>query len=222
MTAIKICGLQTINAARVAALGGADFLGFVFAPSRRRVQPEMVRDIIQEVRGESSPRMVGVFVDAEPAEMNRIAGVCGLDYVQLSGDEDDAVIEALDLPAIDVVHVDRSGISTALLEKIHASRAHLVMLDTAGTNARGGTGETFDWSGTDNIQRPFLLAGGLRAENVRRALVEAAPWGVDVSSGVETDGRKDSARIEHFIRAVRQASQSNISRVWEVGICPGT
>jgi phosphoribosylanthranilate isomerase len=205
VTQVKICGLKRVDDARAAAEAGADMLGFVFAPSRRRVEPELVREITSEVRQQSSVKVAGVFVNADPAEMNRIAHVCSLDYIQLSGDEPDAIIAALDVPAIQVIHVDRKMPAESLNQRISATPAELVLLDTARAGAYGGTGQTFDWSLIPELNRPILLAGGLHAENVGDAVFSVRPWGVDVSSGVETAGEKDHAKIRDFILAAKRA-----------------
>jgi phosphoribosylanthranilate isomerase len=204
VTQVKICGLKRVEDALVAADAGADMLGFVFAPSRRRVKPERVREIVSEVRRHSDAKMVGVFVNADPAEMNRIAQICGLDYIQLSGDEPDEIIGGLDTRAIQVVHVSREMASQTIVARISASLAELVLLDTAKAGAYGGTGQAFDWSLVPALDRPVLLAGGLHAGNVGEAVHTLRPWGVDVSSGVETAGEKDHAKIEDFILAAKR------------------
>lgn len=205
MTRVKICGLKRVDDALVAAEAGADMLGFVFAPSRRRVEPELVREIIAEVRQHSQAKMVGVFVNTDPVEMNRVAHVCGLDYIQLSGDEPDDFIAALDVPAIQVIHVGSVMQPRTLPARIAATPADLVLLDTAAAGTYGGTGQAFDWSLVPALERPVLLAGGLHAGNVGEAIRALRPWGIDVSSGVEMDGEKDHARIRDFLLAARCA-----------------
>jgi phosphoribosylanthranilate isomerase len=205
VTQVKICGLKRVEDALVAAETGADLLGFVFAPSRRRVEPEPVRDIIAEVRRHSQVKMVGVFVNADSAEMNRIAHLCGLDYIQLSGDEPDDLIAALDAPAIQVIHVSNEKLPQALMERLSTTPAELVLLDTAKAGTYGGTGQPFDWNLVSKLGRPVLLAGGLHAGNVGEAVRALQPWGVDVSSGVESDGEKDHSKIRNFILAARRA-----------------
>jgi phosphoribosylanthranilate isomerase len=198
VTTVKICGLRTVDHALVAAGAGADFIGLVFAPSRRQVSVETAREIVAAVRPQSTARAVGVFVDATPTEMNRVVRACDLDYVQLSGQERDDIIAALDVPAIRVIHVGH-GPSGSLAERIAASPAELVLLDTARTGMAGGTGKTFDWGVVPAVDRPLLIAGGLHPDNVASALDATHAWGVDVSSGVETDGVKDPAKIRAFI-----------------------
>jgi phosphoribosylanthranilate isomerase len=209
MTHVKICGLKRVEDAAVAVEAGADLLGFVFAPSRRRMNPEEACDLIAELPTRSSVRLVGIFVDEAPAEVNRIARLCGLDYAQLSGDEPDHYVRALDVPVIKAIHVETGDPGSAcdargrLAERMAGSSAAILLLDTARLGARGGTGETFDWSRVPPLDRPILLAGGLNPGNVTRAIETLHPWGVDVSSGVETEGRKDPTKIRAFLRAAK-------------------
>jgi phosphoribosylanthranilate isomerase len=203
VTRIKICGLKRVEDAAAAAEAGADFLGFVFAPSRRRVEPEAAAEIIAHVKARWDVRAVGVFVNEDQDEMNRIARVCALDYVQLSGEEGDEVVAALDGPAIQVFHVGDRQPSPDLAERVEQSTAALVLLDTAQAGAYGGTGRTFNWQSLPAIERPFLLAGGLHAGTAADAVTTVRPWGLDVSSGVERDGAKEPALIRAFIARVR-------------------
>ena len=202
MTNVKICGLKRLDDALVAADAGADFLGFVFAPSRRQVQHDAVREIVAAVR-RPGVRTVGVFVNAEPGEMNRIARACGVDYVQLSGDEPDEMILAMDVPAIQVIHVSPDTSASQLIERVSVSSAELVLIDTAVAGSYGGTGRTFDWRLVAGLKRPVLVAGGLHPDNVWDAVSAIRPWGVDVSSGVETDGDKDHRKIREFVAVVK-------------------
>ncbi|HEX6510180.1 MAG TPA: phosphoribosylanthranilate isomerase [Chloroflexota bacterium] len=203
MTRVKICGLRRVEDCLAAADAGADFIGFIFAPSRRRIEPENARDVISQVRAQSDVKAVGVFVNARPEEMNRVARLCTLDYAQLSGDEGDDVVRALDVPAIQVFHVHSGTSDGALVERIERSSAALVLLDSASQDSFGGTGKAFDWAAIPPLQRPFLLAGGLDARNVESAIDTVAPWGVDVSSGVERDGQKSADMVREFIAVVR-------------------
>ena len=205
MTQVKICGLRRVEDALVAAESGADYLGFVFyEKSRRALQPGAAREIIAAARQTSAARMVGVFVNADPRTINDVARIAGLDYAQLSGDEPDELIATLDLPAIQVIHMRPDDDGDELAERIQGSAADLVLLDTPSSEY-GGTGRTFDWTRVPAIDRQFLLAGGLHQGNVADAVRRLQPWGVDVSSGVETAGEKDPTRIRTFISAVRTA-----------------
>ncbi|HLJ67012.1 MAG TPA: phosphoribosylanthranilate isomerase [Chloroflexota bacterium] len=206
MTRVKICGIRRVDDAVAAVGAGADMLGFVFAPSRRRIDPEAARDIVVEARHHGSARMVGVFVDEPAAEIERIAQACELDYVQLSGDEPDAVLRALSYPTIKALHVSAATTPEELVARADAIAADMLLLDTAAQGLRGGSGVPFDWSVIPRLDRPVLLAGGLHAGNVREAIDRAHPWGVDVSSGVETGGEKDPYRIHEFVRRVHRSA----------------
>ncbi|GAC1473041.1 MAG: phosphoribosylanthranilate isomerase [Chloroflexota bacterium] len=203
MTRVKICGLRRPEDVVAAVDAGADFVGFVFAPSRRQVAPNCVRDMTSTLREHSHAQSVGVFVNAEPAEMNRLTRDCSLDYVQLSGDESEDVVRALDVPAIQVFHVGDHSDPEVLADRVAGTSAELVLLDTSRPGAFGGTGTAFDWSRVPITDRPILLAGGLHAGNAGTAVAAVHPWGVDVSSGVETDGEKDYTKMRAFVAAVR-------------------
>jgi len=201
VTRVKICGLRELEHGRVAVEGGAAMLGFVFAPSRRRVELDVARDIIAALRPEGSFAAAGVFVDETADTMNRIAAYCDLDYIQLSGDEPDEIVASLERPVIRAIHVGDDD--DRLRERLVSAPGELILLDTAVPGSRGGTGETFDWSRLPVLDRPVLLAGGLHPENVAGAIATVRPWGVDVSSGVESAGRKDAAKIRAFIASAR-------------------
>jgi len=166
------------------------------------------------------PKIVGLFANQPAAFVNRVARSCGLERAQLCGDEPPAFWDALDLPVIRQVKVreDLGREGAAALAARQAAEAleagHLAVLDKHRRGALGGTGETFDWTlaarigasvgGADGASLDgLILAGGLTPENVSDAIAAASPWGVDVSSGVETGGVKDHAKIRRFARAVR-------------------
>jgi phosphoribosylanthranilate isomerase len=204
---VKICGLREVEHARAAVEAGADMLGFIFyRPVRRYVEPAAAREIARALpRGWAE--LVGVFVNEEPETMRAVAELVGLDLIQLSGDEPVEVTAALDRPVVRTVHVD----AATTLEQIgqRAAGARLIHLDARQAGQYGGTGIRID----PRLAReaaalgPVLLAGGLDAANVAGAIALAEPWGVDVSSGVETDGRKDPARIRAFVAAARAAEK---------------
>lgn len=211
MIAVKICGIRQVEHALVAAEAGADYIGIVFAPSGRRMEPDAARILVRELRRRASrpPQVVGVFVNAPVDEVERVAALCALDYVQLSGDEtlDDA--RRIKRPVIKAVHVRPGTDATALeaaLRRVQDAGL-LPMLDARAGEAYGGSGRAFDWGlvGDLSARYRFLLAGGLTPENVGEAVRRVRPWGVDVSSGVETDGVKDAARIRAFVQAARAA-----------------
>lgn len=211
MTRVKVCGIMRLEHALVAAEAGADFIGIVFAPSQRRVEPATARALVRALRARSQrpPAVVGVFVNATVEEVSRVADLCGLDYVQLSGDEPLGNCRQVQRPAIKVIHV-RPGMDGAALERAvqRVEQAGLLpMLDARGGRAYGGSGRPFDWAVAQGLSSRyrFLLAGGLTPENVAAAVRQVRPWGVDVSSGVETDGVKDPAKVRAFVRAARAA-----------------
>ena len=219
MTRFKICGLRELDHALVAADSGADLIGLNFVPGvRRQVTPEHAEAVIKELRrlrGGGPPRVVGLFANQPVDEVNRIAGQCGLDLAQLCGDEPPEYWEEVDVPVIKQIKVrDRDGGGAAdstrreVAEVI--SHGHRAMLDSHSEGSLGGTGKTFDWSIAAALsgEYDYLLAGGLSPENVGLAIATARPLGVDVSSGVETDGVKDPDKIVAFADQVRLASGS--------------
>lgn len=224
MTLVKICGLREPAHALAAAEAGADFVGLVFAESRRRVSVDQAQAIACALGG---PRLVGagggtehieallqrkrllvvgVFAGADAETINRTAEAAGLDLVQLSGDEPWDICGKLSRPVLKAVKV-RDG--TSAEEIIASLRPGAVpLLDTHAEGALGGTGRPFDWIVAAGVARrfPIVLAGGLTPENVGEAVRRVRPWAVDVSSGVETNGVKDVEKICAFIAAVREAS----------------
>lgn len=197
---VKICGIQDIKTGIVAAEAGADFLGFVFAKSKRQVTPELARDIIQELP--ASVKTVGVFVNETVERMKEIQAIAKLDYIQLHGDEEPHVSKSLQTNTIKAYPVTEES-----LHIIKNYPADFYLLDSPIGGARGGNGTTFDWDlATDlPIERSkIILAGGLNEANVREAIQRLHPIGVDVSSGVETNGQKDHAKIKRFIQIAKQ------------------
>lgn len=214
MTRVKICGLSEAEHALAAAGAGADFLGVIFASSLRQVTPEKVREIVEAVRRlPGRPAVVGVFVNLPAPEVNRIADFCQLDRVQLSGDESWQYCEAMNRPIIKVIHVRAESKTEQVLAEIEtgqrlcANRNLICMLDTRVGGAYGGTGMTFNWQLARDVSNrfPVVISGGLTPDNIGQLIKRVSPWGVDASSGLETDGRKDIAKIEAFVRAVREA-----------------
>jgi phosphoribosylanthranilate isomerase len=195
---VKICGICDVAAAEAATAAGADLLGFHFCPSPRRVTPEEAKQIIDSL--DVRPRMVGVFIDQDPAEVRQIAEFVELDLLQLHGAE----LPGFDAgrPVMKVLKV-RDGV----LPDAEAWDDP-IMLDSWSPDQRGGTGRTWPWEAARELfrSRRVFVAGGLEPGNVGTVVREFRPYGVDVSSGVESAVRvKDPLKIASFIRAVRLA-----------------
>ena len=216
VTRIKICGLRNAETATVAAGAGADFLGFNFVEGvRRQLQPEQGAQIIAEYKLDrardpsQNPGLIGLFLNQDSNWVNETSEKAGLDYVQLCGDEDDAYMARMNLPIFRQVRV-KQGTTPLDLDRLvspHLNAGRLVLLDHYDKATPGGSGKSFDWAIAVAVANRdcVLLAGGLNPENVGNAIAQLTPWGVDVSSGVETDGVKDPDRIRAFISAVRNA-----------------
>jgi phosphoribosylanthranilate isomerase len=212
MTLVKICGLRTVEQALAAIDAGADMLGLVFTPSRRQISPEEAALISQAVRARSGDRrvtIVGLFVNEAPERMRVIARQCGLDALQLSGDEANDIAEHL--PGFTLLKAIRLGgapSEVGWLAERHAPSTRM-LIDAHVPGSYGGAGVLADWDRAAALARThsIILAGGLTPENVGAAIRQVRPWGVDVSSGVETDGVKDTAKIQLFVAAARMADQ---------------
>ena len=217
MTKVKICGLRNIEDALAAAEAGADFLGIVFEPrSKRYVDADEARNLVRDFRerwGQNEPRWVGVFANQPLEEVQRVLAHCHLDMAQLSGSETPDYCRQVAKPVIKVVHVRSDAPAQDVLAEVGNSLALyendglMCMLDTFKQGVLGGTGQVFDWDVARTLarERPLFLAGGLNRDNVAEAIRQVGSWGLDVSSGVETDGVKDAAKIVDFIEQVRRA-----------------
>ncbi|ATP51360.1 phosphoribosylanthranilate isomerase [Pseudomonas sp. ITEM 17296] len=200
----KICGITRIEDALAAAEAGADAIGFVFyAKSPRAVDVRQARAIIAELP--PFVTTVGLFVNASRCELNEILEVVPLDLLQFHGDETPQDCEGFHRPWIKALRV-RPGDDLEAACRLYAG-ARGILLDTYVPGVPGGTGEAFDWSLVPaRLSKPIILAGGLDAQNVGRAIAQVRPYAVDVSGGVEqAKGIKDAAKIEAFMRAVQQA-----------------
>ena len=200
----KFCGITRIEDALAAAEAGADAIGFVFyAKSPRAVDVRQARAIIAELP--PFVTTVGLFVNASRCELNEILEVVPLDLLQFHGDETPQDCEGYNRPWIKALRV-RPGDDLEAACRLYAG-ARGVLLDTYVPGIPGGTGEAFDWSLVPaRLSKPVILAGGLSAQNVGQAIAQVRPYAVDVSGGVEqAKGIKDAAKIEAFMRAVKQA-----------------
>lgn len=198
---VKICGITTVEAAEHAVAAGADFIGFVFADSKRRIDKQKAKEIASVLP--STIKKVGVFVNESPETIEDIAKTVRLDYVQLHGDESPEYCQQLSYPVIKAFQVK----AKSDFNDIAAYPCAYYLLDSPAGKYRGGNGETFDWElakDVTNLEGKVILAGGLHAGNVQQAIAEVHPIGVDVSSGVETDGAKDLEKITAFIREAKQ------------------
>ncbi len=216
MTRVKICGIREKVHALAAAEAGADFIGLVFAPSRRQVTLTQAQEIASVIKGHGNTiEVVGVFVNLPAPGVDKTAHSCNLDWVQLSGDESWAYCQQINQPLIKAVRIRQEERPEEICDylatgaRILSSQRYIYLLDSRVEGKYGGTGLTFDWSLARQAaeQFPVIIAGGLTAENVTQAIEITAPWGVDTSSGVETDGVKDTTKIKAFIEAVRRADE---------------
>lgn len=219
MTQIKICGIQKPDDALTASQAGADFIGLVFVPNRRRCLKVRDAEAIVSTLRESTqdpPKIVGLFADQPLEEVNRLVDRCMLDLAQLCGQESLGYSAKVKVSVIKVVHIlDSQSFSNveSIVKRIR-QQGHLVTLDSKVAGLQGGTGRSFDWHIAEAVSRKglsFMLAGGLTPNNVANALELVNPWGVDVSSGVETKETKDPLKIKAFIDAVRSFPTSQHS-----------
>ena len=192
MTKVKICGLSTKEAVKTAVSAGADYIGFVFAPSKRQVTLEQAAELAKFIP--SHIQKVGVFVSPSRADLLEAIEKVGLDLVQVHGQVADDLFEDLPCASIQAVQVDGDG-------HVPNSQADYLLFDAPVA----GSGQTFDWGRLDTTElaQPFFIAGGLNEDNVARAIQHFSPFAVDVSSGVETDGQKDHEKIRRFIERVK-------------------
>jgi len=222
---VKICGVTEPQHARAAATLGADFVGIVFAPSRRQVtigqaqkiavalgkldRPPLAVEgptttaLVEEMLARCRPLLVGVFADQDADTVNAIADDCRLDIVQLSGSEPWEMCRQIRRPVFKCLKVRPGQTAQEVLASI--GEGAIPLLDPYVEGTYGGTGQRLDWNLAAAVARevPIVLAGGLTPDNVAQAIRQVRPWAVDVSSGVETDGQKDVAKIRAFIANAR-------------------
>ncbi len=197
---VKICGIMDVSTALAAVEAGADALGFVFARSNRQVDREDARSICSKLPPFMS--RVGVFVNAPAAMVEETADFCGLDTLQLHGDESPEYCRAFKYKVIKAFRIK----DAASLEGIKSYQCAAVLLDSFVPGVPGGTGRSLDWTIAREVTGTrVILAGGLNPENVKQAVQVARPYAVDVSSGVESGGKKDIEKIRLFIKRVREA-----------------
>lgn len=213
MVRVKVCGIRSYEDINVCAAAGADALGFIFASGPRRLPIDEAARLTELV----PPFLtcVGVFANNESAFVKEAVRRCRLDVLQFSGDEAPAFRGAFAKPTIFVVHVPSAsagsapGNDLALPDRaaLRAARAVAVMVDSRVGNALGGTGIRVKDNVAARLSRacelPFILAGGLTPANLALALATVRPWGVDVRSGVESEGRKNSGLVERFVRTAK-------------------
>lgn len=214
---VKVCGTTSLRDARLSVAAGTNAVGFIFAPSPRRVEVSEAGGIVVALAGEVES--IGVFVNESPTTVAEIASRAGLTGVQLHGDEAAAqmaefrrtlgqrkIIKAL------VASNLQSNHNSQLEDYLDAHESlDAILLDSGSRQQRGGTGVPFDWEHAAGIasrirdRMPLIVAGGLNSENVARAIDLLQPWGVDVVSGVESaPGTKDETKLQEFMSAVRK------------------
>lgn len=199
---MKICGIQKIEDALTAEKAGADALGFMFAESKRRVTPEVAKYIISKLDRKSWK--VGIFVNEEVETVKKVAQDCGLTAIQLHGEENPEDYLEVNLPIIKSIGIASNQADLDIRQVQHAD---YIVLDAAAQEYRGGNGVTFDWEKARGLGHKYpniILAGGLNPENVATAIDIVNPYMVDVSSGVEIDGRKNARRIYEFIKMTKE------------------
>ena len=214
---VKMCGISKVETIPAVVEAKPDYMGLVFAPSKRQVTVDQAKTLVEELHKQYTKRYnngaeqsnndeiktVGVFVNETLDNLVSIATETNLDAVQLHGDEDEAFIQSLkgrtNVEIWKAVQIRSAADAEAWID----SSADMLLFDAYHKDERGGTGEVFDWSCLDVFERPFMLAGGIDSTNVARAIRTVRPYGIDISSGIETDGVKDDEKIKAFTNIVR-------------------
>ncbi|OCA81972.1 phosphoribosylanthranilate isomerase [Pseudobacillus wudalianchiensis] len=203
---VKICGIRDLETALYAKQIGTDAIGFVFAKSKRQLSAEQAEEMAAGL-GKDLLK-VGVFVNEELEKIESIASQASLDVIQLHGDEPPEFAEKLRLPVIKAFSFEKG----AKLSDILSYPADFILLDSPAGPYRGGNGTSFDWKllEKESFDRSrLILAGGLNKENVKEAIRTVRPFAVDVSSGVETDGKKDQEKMNQFIQTVKGVTKND-------------
>ena len=230
---VKMCGISKVETIPAIVEAKPHYMGLVFAPSNRQVTVEQAKTLVDELHKQYAKiygtpavpmnsktekdsnglgkkntiseaiKSVGVFVNETLDNLVAIANKVNLDAVQLHGDEDEAFIrslkERINVEVWKAVQIRSASDAETWID----SSADMLLFDAYHKDERGGTGEVFDWSCLDEFERPFMLAGGIDSTNVARAIRTVRPYGIDISSGIETDGMKDNDKIKAFINVVK-------------------
>lgn len=206
---VKICGIRRKEEIDFINSCLPDYIGFIFAESRRRVSPEQVRELSRGLDG--SVKKVGVFVNESSRRIIEIAGYCGLDALQLHGDESGEYVKEIKKLGFEVWKAVRVKDEESL-EGIDRHFADVLVLDSFVPGSYGGAGISFDWKIAAGISKniKIFLAGGLNPVNVADAVKMVKPYGVDTSSGVETDGWKDGDKIREFVGNAKRSVKGNL------------
>ena len=214
---VKMCGISKVETIPAVVEAKPNYMGLVFAPSKRQVTVDQAKTLVEELHkgcakkygSDTEPdkndtiKTVGVFVNETVDNLVTIANEANLDAVQLHGDEDETFIQSLKERTNVEVWKAIQIRSAADVEKWIDSSADMLLFDAYHKDERGGTGEVFDWSSLDTFERPFMLAGGIDSTNVARAIRTVRPYGIDISSGIETNGVKDDEKITAFTKIVK-------------------
>ena len=214
---VKMCGISKVETIPAVVEAKPDYMGLVFASSKRQVTVDQAKTLVEELHKQYTKRYnngaeqsnddeiktVGVFVNETLENLVSIAKEANLDAVQLHGDEDEAFIQSLkertNVEVWKAVQIRIAADAEAWID----SSADMLLFDAYHKDERGGTGEVFDWTSLDEFERPFMLAGGIDGTNVARAIRTVRPYGIDISSGIETNGVKDDEKIKAFTNIVR-------------------
>jgi len=211
MVRVKICGITNYQDASVAVKLGTDALGFIFAPSPRQITPGKARQIISAIP--PFVKTVGVFVDEDPAAIRQTIDFCGLDLVQLHGDESPEFCRELMPHSVKAFRLkDASGLSAI---RPYQGNIRAPLLDTFSDEKKGGTGKTFDWELAvmgKGLGMPIILSGGLGPSNIEKAISTVKPSSVDVNSGIEEyPGKKDPILMKELMKKVKGMDRGTLA-----------